>query len=111
MVQDMKLKHECAVELVNHVCMHLSRSSYQQITHFLENPTPILGNAVRVGIEEIVRILLQHFPDLISNNVFLISGSRNILQAAVEYRQENIVNTIKDISQTATKNLSWREME
>ncbi|KAK0596319.1 hypothetical protein LWI29_014618 [Acer saccharum] len=66
---------------------------------------------VRVGIEEIVRILLQHFPDLISNNVFLISGSRNILQAAVEYRQENIVNTIKDISQTATKNLSWREME
>ncbi|KAK3220214.1 hypothetical protein Dsin_014184 [Dipteronia sinensis] len=110
MVRDTKLKHECAVELVNHVCMQLSRTSYQQITQFLQNPTPILGNAVRGGVEEVVRILLQNFPDLISYNVFLVPG-RNILQAAVEYRQENIVNTIKDISPTATKNLSWREME
>ncbi|KAL5802140.1 hypothetical protein ACOSQ4_030445 [Xanthoceras sorbifolium] len=102
MVRDAKLKHIYAVELVNHVCTQLSSMSFQQIIQFLDNPKPIMGIAVAGGIEEIVRTLLQHFPDLIEYNVML---ERNILQVAIEYRQEKIVNIIKKSSRIATMNL------
>ncbi|TXG68622.1 hypothetical protein EZV62_003557 [Acer yangbiense] len=104
MVRDAKLKHECAVELVNHVCTQLSNMSFQEIYHFLTNPNfNILDSAIKCGIEEIVRTLLLQFPDLISIKEVL--PNRNILQAAIEYRQENIVNVIKEISTTTTKKL------
>ena len=93
MVRDAKLKHECAVELVNHVCTQLSNMSFQEIKDFLTNPDfNILDSAIKCGIEEIVRTLLLQFPDLI--NVWVLKY-RNILQAAIVYRQENIVNIIK----------------
>ncbi|TXG68615.1 hypothetical protein EZV62_003550 [Acer yangbiense] len=101
-VRDAKLKHKCAVELVTHVCTQLSTMRFQEIVHFLQNPQPILGTAVTCGIEEFVRTLLQHFPEILYYEVL---PHRNILQAAIEYRQEKIVNIMKEISQTITKNM------
>ena len=95
------MKHECAVELVNHVCtqLQLSNKSFQEIYHFLISPNS-LDVAIENGIEEIVRILLLQFPDLINVNV-REQSYRKILQAAIEYRQENIVNVIKEMPTTA----------
>ena len=81
------MTHECAVELVNQVVNELSTMGFYQIVHFLENPVPILAIAVEVGNEEIVRILLRHFPDLM---YLTIIPQRNILQAAIDLRQEKI---------------------
>ncbi|KAK0597912.1 hypothetical protein LWI29_029760 [Acer saccharum] len=102
MVRDAKLKYECAVELVNHVCMKLHSMRYHQIMYFFQNPEPILGNPVTGGIEEIVSTLLQHFPYLIDYDVL---PERNILKVAIECRQEKIVNIVKEISPITTKNL------
>ncbi|KAK3220475.1 hypothetical protein Dsin_014445 [Dipteronia sinensis] len=107
-VRDAKLKHECAVELVNHACTQLSSKSFYQIFYFLQNPEHILGTAVCGGIEEFVRILLHHFPNLIHYEVL---PERNILQVAVEFRQEKIVDIIKNISPTTTKILCSIELE
>ncbi|KAL5757530.1 hypothetical protein ACOSP7_020141 [Xanthoceras sorbifolium] len=52
MVRDTKLKHECAIELINLVCKQLSSMSFKQTLHFLQHP-PILRGAVVVGVEEI----------------------------------------------------------
>ncbi|KAL5755724.1 hypothetical protein ACOSQ2_020470 [Xanthoceras sorbifolium] len=103
-IWEAKLKHECAVELVNIICMQLSHMSYQQTEDFLQNP-PILGKAVEVGIEEIVRILLQHFTDLLYCEPL---PQRNLLDIAVENRQEKIVNIIKEISPTIARTLCAR---
>ncbi|KAL5757525.1 hypothetical protein ACOSP7_020136 [Xanthoceras sorbifolium] len=107
MVRDEKLKHECAVELVNHVCTQLSNMSFQQTLHFLQHP-PMLSGAVAVGIEEIVRILLQHFPDLIGYDTI---PQRNIFQIAVECRQEKIVNILKEMFPTVTRNMCAQLVE
>ncbi|TXG68625.1 hypothetical protein EZV62_003560 [Acer yangbiense] len=109
MVRDAKLKHECAVVLVNHVRTQLSNMSFQEIEAFLTNPkSNILESAIKCGIEEIVMTLLLQFPDLINVQVLPF---RNILQAAIEYRQENIVNVIKEISTTTTKRLGSNFIE
>ncbi|KAK3220223.1 hypothetical protein Dsin_014193 [Dipteronia sinensis] len=107
-VRDAKMTHECAIELVNHVVNELSPMSYSQICHFLQNPISILGVAIEGGVQEIVRTLLRHFPDL----TFLrIRPQRNILQAAIECRQEKIVNIIKEISPTTTVALCSDDIE
>ncbi|KAK3173845.1 hypothetical protein Dsin_032911, partial [Dipteronia sinensis] len=108
MVRDAKLKHECAVELVNHVCTQLFSMSFQQIRHFLQNPKCILNSAVTGGIEEIVRTLFLHFPDLID---IRLMPKRNMLQAAIEYRQIKIVNILKEIYPTNTKNMCSQQTE
>ncbi|KAK0596042.1 hypothetical protein LWI29_012254 [Acer saccharum] len=109
MVRDAKLKHECGVELVNHVCMQLYSMNFQEMKDFLQNPR-IMSSAVTSGIEEIVRILLLHFPDLMDGFVSK-EYPRNILQAAIEYRQEKIFNIIKETYPSQTKNLSTYEVE
>ncbi|KAK2653784.1 hypothetical protein Ddye_013640 [Dipteronia dyeriana] len=96
-VRDTKLKHECAVKLINHVCTQLSKESFKDILHFLQCPNYVLGIAIKGGIEEILRTLLQHFPDLIYYDAM---PERNIFQTAIEYRQEKIVKIIKEISPT-----------
>ncbi|KAK3220219.1 hypothetical protein Dsin_014189 [Dipteronia sinensis] len=103
-VRDAKMTHECAIQLVNHVVnqIELSPRSFSEICHFLQNPISILRLAIHGGIEEIVRILLRHFPDLIFMGV---GSQRNILKAAIEYRQEKIVNIIKEISPSNTTTL------
>ncbi|KAI9160189.1 hypothetical protein LWI28_005919 [Acer negundo] len=108
MVRDAKLKHKCAVELVNYVCIQLSNMSFQEIEHFLQQPNSILDRAIKCGIEEIVRTLLLQFPDLLYVRVL---PNRNILQAAIEYRQENIVNVIKEISTSTAKGLGSHFIE
>ncbi|KAL5822525.1 hypothetical protein ACOSQ4_020425 [Xanthoceras sorbifolium] len=100
-IWEAKLKHECAVELVNIICVQLSHMSYQQTMCFLQNP-PILWKAVEVGIEEIVRILLQQFRDLLYCEPL---PQRNLLEIAIENRQEKIVNMIKEISPTIARSL------
>ena len=107
-VRDAKLKHECAVELVNHVCTQLSSMSFQEIEDFLQNPNLILASAVTGGIEEIVRALFLQFPDLID---VPLMPEGNILQAAIKHRQVKIVNIIKEIFPTATKSMSADRME
>ncbi|KAK0597420.1 hypothetical protein LWI29_025125 [Acer saccharum] len=107
-VRDAKMTHECAVELVNQVVNELSTMGFYQIVHFLENPVPILAIAVEVGNEEIVRILLRHFPDLM---YLTIIPQRNILHAAIELRQEKIIGIIKEISPTIPKCLSSQKIE
>ncbi|KAK3220228.1 hypothetical protein Dsin_014198 [Dipteronia sinensis] len=107
-VRDAKSKHGCGVELVNHVCTQLSSMNFQQIKYFLQNPNRIMVSAVKGGIEEIIRTLFLHFPDLMSVRLM---PERNILQAAIEYRQVKIVNIIKEIHPSATKNLSSYEIE
>ncbi|KAL5755725.1 hypothetical protein ACOSQ2_020471 [Xanthoceras sorbifolium] len=107
MVQDEKLKHECAVELVNLACMKLSSMGFQQIFYFHQDP-PILSRAIEGGIEEFVKTLLEHFPDLIGYDT---SSQRNIFQSAVEYRQEKMVNIIKKISPTKTRTMCEQLME
>ncbi|KAK0595471.1 hypothetical protein LWI29_007028 [Acer saccharum] len=99
-VRDAKLKHECAVELVNLVVTQLSSMSFHEVFNFLQNPQSIIGLAIEGGIEEIVRTLLQHFPDLIEVEA---RPQQNILQAAIEYRQEKIVNILKENFPTLTK--------
>ncbi|TXG68623.1 hypothetical protein EZV62_003558 [Acer yangbiense] len=94
--------------LVNHACTQLSSKSFHQIFYFLRNPEPILGSAVCAGIEEFVRTLLHHFPNLIHYDVI---PNQNILQVAVEFLQEKIVNIIKKISPTTTKILCSVELE
>ncbi|TXG68613.1 hypothetical protein EZV62_003548 [Acer yangbiense] len=108
MVRDAKLKYECADELVNHVCTQLSSMRFQQTMHFLHNPKHIMATAVTGGIQEIVKALFLHFPDLI--NVELMP-ERNILQAAIEHRLVKIVNIIKDLFPIATKNMSSGKLE
>ncbi|KAL5757531.1 hypothetical protein ACOSP7_020142 [Xanthoceras sorbifolium] len=100
-VIDAKFKYKYIVELVNLVCTQLSSISFQQISHFLHRP-PIMDNAIEVGIEEVVKTILQHFPYLIK---YTTKPQRNILQIAVEYRQQKIVNILKEISPTRTRNL------
>ncbi|KAL5757542.1 hypothetical protein ACOSP7_020153 [Xanthoceras sorbifolium] len=107
MVRDAKLKHECAIELVNLICTQLSSMSFQQTLYFLQSP-PILSDAVAVGIEEIVKTFLQHFPDLID---YPTTPQRNMLQIAVENRQEKIVNILKEISPTITRNMCAQLVE
>ncbi|KAK3220196.1 hypothetical protein Dsin_014166 [Dipteronia sinensis] len=60
------------------------------------------ANAKKGGIEEIVRTLLQNFPDLIYYDAI---PERNIFQTAIEYRQEKIVKIIKEVSPTIVKAL------
>ncbi|KAL5824368.1 hypothetical protein ACOSQ3_020431 [Xanthoceras sorbifolium] len=100
-VIDAKFKHKYIVELVNLVCTQLSSISFQQIPHFRHRP-PIMDNAIEVGIEEVVKTILQHFPYLIK---YSTKPQLNILQIAVEYRQQKIVNILKEISPTRTRNL------
>ncbi|KAK0597677.1 hypothetical protein LWI29_027516 [Acer saccharum] len=96
-VGDTKLKNKCAVELVHHVCKQLSSMSFLEIFNFLQVPYSIMGDAVKGGNEEVVRTLLQYFPDLIDIEAM---PQRNILQAAIEYRQEKITNIMKEIYST-----------
>ncbi|KAK2653760.1 hypothetical protein Ddye_013616 [Dipteronia dyeriana] len=98
-VRDAKMTHECAIELVNHVANELSTMSHSQICNFLGNPVSILSIAIEGGIEEIIQTLLKHYPDLI---FWRVRPQRNILQAAIECRQEKIVNIINKISPTTT---------
>ncbi|KAK2653729.1 hypothetical protein Ddye_013585 [Dipteronia dyeriana] len=107
-VREVKLRHECAVELVNHVCTRLSGMTFQQIFHFLRNPQPIMSIAVEGGVEEIVWTLLQHFPDLIFYNSI---PQRNILQVAIQFRQKKIINIIKEISPAATMTMCMHLIE
>ncbi|KAI9161346.1 hypothetical protein LWI28_016566 [Acer negundo] len=102
-VRNKKLKHECAVELVNHVCTQLFSLSLRRMEYFPPDSIDFMGNAVANGIEEIVWTLLQHFPEMICSSSIL--PDRNIFQIAIEYRQEKIVNILKEISPIATKNL------
>ncbi|TXG68605.1 hypothetical protein EZV62_003540 [Acer yangbiense] len=65
----------------------LKRLLWKAITQLV----PILAIAVEVGNEEIVRILLRHFPDLM---YLTIIPQRNLLQAAIELRQEKIIGRL-----------------
>ena len=64
----------------------------EQSLQFLRSPTNILGIAVEVGLVEIVQVLIQQFLDMKNLRV---SPDRNILQAAIELRQQEIVTVIR----------------
>ncbi|XP_070666676.1 uncharacterized protein [Malus domestica] len=89
-VREKKMELKCAVELVKLVCSHgnSSMNCYQIIQFF---GAQCLRLAMRVGAVDIVKLCLQHFPILVT---VPLTADRNILQAAVEVRQERIYNII-----------------
>lgn len=102
-VRNAKSRHECAVQFVKYVCEQRSSMSIdQQASYFLRNQNSILSIAIRDGIEEFVTIVLQYFPDLTNYNAM---EGRNLLQAAIQFRQEKIVNIFKEMSPIYTKNM------
>ncbi|PRQ46900.1 putative PGG domain-containing protein [Rosa chinensis] len=92
-LQDAKLRHHCAVELVKQICIELSRSHMSWRLNYVLN-SEILYIATLNGITEIISTLLGFFPDLIwaqlSNNQYFL------LPFAIELRHENIFRLVCD---------------
>lgn len=92
-LQDAKLRHRCAVELVKRICVQISKKDISWRLNYLLT-SEILNTATVNGIIEIIRTLLEYFPDLIwvrlSNNQFLL------LPFAIELRHENLFRILCD---------------
>ncbi|BBH08215.1 Ankyrin repeat family protein [Prunus dulcis] len=92
-LQDAKLRHHCAVELVQQICKQISKKNVSERSDYLLK-LEILNTATVNGTTEILRILLNFFPDLIwvrfSNNRFLV------LTYAIEHRHENLFRMVCD---------------
>ncbi|XP_040371330.1 ankyrin repeat-containing protein ITN1 isoform X2 [Rosa chinensis] len=92
-LQDAKLRHHCAVELVKQICIELSRSHMSWRLNYLLN-SEILYIATLNGITEIISTLLEFFPDLIwarlRNNQYLL------LPFAIELRHEKVFRLVCD---------------
>ncbi|XP_050383555.1 ankyrin repeat-containing protein At5g02620-like [Argentina anserina] len=93
-LQDAKLRHHCAEELVKQFCLELSRSNNMswRLNYILNSE--ILNIAALNGITEIISKLLEFFPDLIwarlSNNQYLL------LPCAIELRHEKVFRLVCD---------------
>ncbi|CAL2274546.1 unnamed protein product [Prunus armeniaca] len=92
-LQDAKLRHHFAVELVQQICKQISKKNVSERLDYLLK-LEILNTATVNGTTEILRILLNFFPDLIwvrfSNNRFLV------LTYAIEHRHENLFRMVCD---------------
>ncbi|KAL5822530.1 hypothetical protein ACOSQ4_020430 [Xanthoceras sorbifolium] len=88
-LQDAKLRHKYALELVTFVCDRAKHMSNGKFVKFFVN-SEILNIATSSGIVEIVKICLQHFPDLI----WLRKSWKTVLHVAIEHRRELIFNLI-----------------
>ncbi|KAB2623695.1 ankyrin repeat-containing protein [Pyrus ussuriensis x Pyrus communis] len=93
-LHDAKLSHHCAFELVERICLQLSQRHTSWCFKYLLN-SEILCVATVNGIVEIIRTLLEFFPDLIwvckrSNNQYLL------LPSAIELRHEHLFRTVYD---------------
>ncbi|KAL6226787.1 hypothetical protein ACLB2K_000748 [Fragaria x ananassa] len=92
-LQDAKLRHHCAVELVKQICLELSRSHMSWRLNYLLN-SEILYMATLNGISEIIGTLLDFFPDLLwarlSNDQYLL------LPFAIEFRHEKVFRLVCD---------------
>ncbi|KAL5757540.1 hypothetical protein ACOSP7_020151 [Xanthoceras sorbifolium] len=92
-LQDAKLRHKYALELVTFVCDSAKHMSKGKLLKFFVN-SEILNLATSSGIVEIVKICLQHFPDLIC----LRKSWKTVLHVAIEHRRELIFNLIYEKS-------------
>ncbi|KAL5755738.1 hypothetical protein ACOSQ2_020484 [Xanthoceras sorbifolium] len=88
-LQDAKMRHKYALELVTFVCDRAKPMSNKKFVKFFVN-SEILNLATSSGIVEIVKICLQHFPDLI----WLRKSWKTVLHVAIEHRRELIFNLI-----------------
>ncbi|XP_021804961.1 uncharacterized protein LOC110749210 isoform X3 [Prunus avium] len=92
-LQDAKLRHHCAVELVQQICKQISKKNISERLDYLLK-LEILNTATVNGTTEILRTLLNFFPDLIwvrfRNNRFLV------LTYAIEHRHENLFRMVCD---------------
>ncbi|KAK3220221.1 hypothetical protein Dsin_014191 [Dipteronia sinensis] len=92
-LQDAKLRHKYALELVNFVCKRAKRMPERNIIKFFVN-SEILNLATSSGIVEIVKLCLQYFPDLI----WFRKNWNTVLHVAIEHRRESIFNLIYERS-------------
>ncbi|XP_048443421.1 uncharacterized protein LOC103950300 isoform X2 [Pyrus x bretschneideri] len=91
-LQDAKLRHHCAVELVKRICSQLSRRHTSWRSNYLLN-SDIIHKATVNGIVEIISMLVESFPDLIwvrHRKQYLL------LNLAIELRHEHLFRTVYD---------------
>ncbi|KAL5757536.1 hypothetical protein ACOSP7_020147 [Xanthoceras sorbifolium] len=88
-LQEAKSRQRYALELVNFVRDTAKHMSNRELLKFFVD-SEILNLATISGIVEIVKICLQHFPDLI----WLRKSWKTVLHVAIEHRQELIFNLI-----------------
>lgn len=93
-IQAIKMRQRCVIELVKVVCTQASNMNFIQACEFFTR-TDILNVAIYYGVVEIISISLQYFPDLFW---LPVARERNLLQAAIEMRQENVFNLLKDMN-------------
>lgn len=89
-LQNEKLRHHCAVELVTHICRQTSDRPGGSLLQNQLGELSTLKNAASFGIIEIVKILLHFCPDL--RCMPLGNDSPSLLVVAIRHRQEAIFN-------------------
>lgn len=105
-LQDAKLKHHCAVELVKEICLELKRwPMSQRLKYLLESL--VLYKATLNGIIEIISKLLEVVPDLIWAQ--LSNDQIYLLPFAVQHRHENVLRLV--CNQTARCKLMASRIE
>ncbi|KAL5842951.1 hypothetical protein ACOSQ3_013554 [Xanthoceras sorbifolium] len=95
--QDVKWRHKYALELVTFICERAKLMPNSEILDFFVNSN-ILNLAGSSGIAEIIKVCLQHFPDLI----WIWNGWKTVLDDAVEHRRELVFNLIYARSELCT---------
>ncbi|XP_048133990.1 uncharacterized protein LOC115727320 [Rhodamnia argentea] len=94
-VQEAKLRHVAAVELVKQVCIAISYMNTTEITDFFEEKN-LLCQAATKGISELVKLCIQFFPELI----WISPYGRRLMTYAVQFRQERILRLFLNVSST-----------
>ncbi|XP_038711857.1 uncharacterized protein LOC120006054 [Tripterygium wilfordii] len=88
-IQNAKLRHKYALELVHFVCKQVSKmGNLERVQYFSSHG--ILAVATICGVVEIVTVCLQYFPEIL----WLPIDNKTILQHAIAHRQEKIFNLL-----------------
>ncbi|XP_010040557.2 uncharacterized protein LOC104429382 isoform X2 [Eucalyptus grandis] len=98
-IHEVKLRHMAAVELAKQVCNAISDWESTEITEFILEQD-VLGEATIRGISEIVKILIQFFPELILVSPDDDSDDDRLTTSAVKYRQERTLRLFLKVSST-----------
>ncbi|KAF8035894.1 hypothetical protein BT93_C1805 [Corymbia citriodora subsp. variegata] len=98
-IHDEKLRHEAAVKLVKKVCIALSEKNHTEITQFFLDGD-LLGVATLNGISELVKLSIQHFPEVI----WIKPYKKTLMTLAVQRRHDRILRLF--LKESSTNGLS-----
>ncbi|KAF8008073.1 hypothetical protein BT93_K1912 [Corymbia citriodora subsp. variegata] len=98
-IHDVKLRHEAAVKLVKKVCNALSEKNHTEIIQFFRDGD-LLGQATLNGISELVKLSIQHFPEVI----WIKSNEKTLMRLAVKRRHDRILRLF--LKESSTNGLS-----